>query len=70
MSKHLRAGRILSDFGSLQSQSAHQTFLIEEEHIDALLQRRGRERLCYPCIDHDEARCRANLKPATLMQIR
>jgi hypothetical protein len=60
---------VLSDLRSLQPKSTHQTFLAEEEDVDALLKRGGAKRSRDAGIDHDEAWRRAYLKAATLSQI-
>ena len=43
--------------------------LFEEKSIDALLQSCGRERLCHPGIDHDEARRRSNFPAAAFTKV-
>src|ERR1700730_11658785 len=65
----LLAWRVLGDLRSLQAQSTHQTFLIEEEYIDALLQRGGAKRFCDDGIHHTQARGRSTLPAAALVQI-
>lgn len=59
----------MGNLRSLQPKSAHQTFLTEQEYIDALVQRRGREGLGHPCINYDQTRCGADLPTTALAQI-